>query len=109
MTNSLGIANMVIRQLEVVPSWYFLRYSSQLMGHLGKIDLTDGEAAVVCKILNMIASDYPRALYYPFNATLECLGKRAHGMVQDIAAKLYDLSTEIFVKALEGLTHPHLR
>lgn len=66
-------------------------------------------AAVVCKILTLLADTYPWAIYYPFNVTYACLNLRAKDMLSSISFKLRNSSIETFIEALNGLTHPHLR
>ncbi|KDO22586.1 hypothetical protein SPRG_12566 [Saprolegnia parasitica CBS 223.65] len=96
---------LVTEKMAHVPMWTCLHWSAQIVALLQTDPTPFNE--LIRSLLEKLATEYPRALYFDFALTSEsmALGPR----FDTLRALLKDASMDQFVAALNGLHHPEIR
>lgn len=101
-----SVGNTFVDCISQVPTWTILIWKSQITGLLN-----EGRAVYLIDILQRMSQDYPQAMYYPINMSVESLTPTAYKRIEHLKNMLDESCSHIklFISALNKLTHPEHR
>ncbi|OQR92335.1 DNA-dependent protein kinase catalytic subunit [Achlya hypogyna] len=103
-----GLLPLLTERWDQVPTWTCLHWSAQIVALLSAAQAATPFDEFVVRLLEQMATEYPRALYYDFRLTTESMAARPPRLDR-LAALVNDAAMDQFVAALNGLHHPEIR
>ncbi|KAH9129951.1 hypothetical protein AeMF1_000010 [Aphanomyces euteiches] len=102
------LINMAQEKLKQIPLWTCLHWSAQVMALMSEKPSPFND--FILTLLEMMAAEYPRALYYDFRLSQESIiDIETNPRFHRLSAALRDVHLDQFVAALHGLHHPEIR